>query len=132
MRERVRFSHRLAASNFYPLAAGIPSRERAERMVETLRSHGSIHSWVVHGGGLDDLAQPLAEFPPYFTDRQRDALRTRSAALIAATAPNAMLSLADACSAAKICPAAKANEIPHATEVSLSFTCNTSLFLKCG
>ena len=24
-------------------------------MVETLRSHGSVHAWVVHGGGLDEL-----------------------------------------------------------------------------
>jgi glycogen debranching enzyme len=31
-----RRSRRLAASNFYPLIAGIPSRDRAERMVETL------------------------------------------------------------------------------------------------
>ena len=24
-------------------------------MIETLRTHGSVHAWVVHGGGLDEL-----------------------------------------------------------------------------
>ena len=34
---------------------GVASQSFAERMVETLRTHGSIHAWVVHGGGLDEL-----------------------------------------------------------------------------
>lgn len=34
---------------------GVANAAFAERMVETLRSHGSIHAWVVHGGGLDEL-----------------------------------------------------------------------------
>ena len=35
---------------------GVANASFAERMVETLRSHGSIHSWVVHGSGLDELS----------------------------------------------------------------------------
>jgi anthranilate phosphoribosyltransferase len=34
---------------------GVANASFAERMIETLRSHGSTHSWVVHGGGLDEL-----------------------------------------------------------------------------
>lgn len=34
---------------------GVANAAYAERMVETLRWHGSVHSWVVHGGGLDEL-----------------------------------------------------------------------------
>ena len=34
---------------------GVANAAFAERMVETLRSHGSTHAWVVHGGGLDEL-----------------------------------------------------------------------------
>lgn len=34
---------------------GVANATFAERMVETLRSHGSTHAWVVHGGGLDEL-----------------------------------------------------------------------------
>jgi anthranilate phosphoribosyltransferase len=34
---------------------GVANAAFAERMVETLRTHGSIYSWVVHGGGLDEL-----------------------------------------------------------------------------
>lgn len=34
---------------------GVANASFAERMVETLRGHGSIHAWVVHGGGLDEL-----------------------------------------------------------------------------
>lgn len=34
---------------------GVANVAFAERMVETLRTHGSIHAWVVHGGGLDEL-----------------------------------------------------------------------------
>jgi len=34
---------------------GVANASFAERMVETLRSHGSVHAWVVHGGGLDEL-----------------------------------------------------------------------------
>jgi anthranilate phosphoribosyltransferase len=34
---------------------GVANASFAERMVETLRSHDSIHAWVVHGGGLDEL-----------------------------------------------------------------------------
>jgi anthranilate phosphoribosyltransferase len=34
---------------------GVANAAFAERMVETLRTHGSVHSWVVHGGGLDEL-----------------------------------------------------------------------------
>ncbi len=35
---------------------GVANAAFAERMIETLRSHGSTHSWVVHGGGLDELS----------------------------------------------------------------------------
>jgi anthranilate phosphoribosyltransferase len=34
---------------------GVANASFAERMIETLRHHGSTHSWVVHGGGLDEL-----------------------------------------------------------------------------
>ena len=34
---------------------GVANAAFAERMVETLRTHGSVHAWVVHGGGLDEL-----------------------------------------------------------------------------
>jgi anthranilate phosphoribosyltransferase len=34
---------------------GVANAAFAERMIETLQSHGSVHSWVVHGGGLDEL-----------------------------------------------------------------------------
>ena len=34
---------------------GVANATFAERMVETLRNHGSTHAWVVHGGGLDEL-----------------------------------------------------------------------------
>jgi anthranilate phosphoribosyltransferase len=34
---------------------GVANGSFAERMIETLRNHGSIHAWVVHGGGLDEL-----------------------------------------------------------------------------
>ncbi|NNE11919.1 MAG: anthranilate phosphoribosyltransferase [Ilumatobacter sp.] len=34
---------------------GVANANFAERMVETLRTHGSVHAWVVHGGGLDEL-----------------------------------------------------------------------------
>ncbi len=34
---------------------GVANATFGERMVETLRTHGSVHSWVVHGGGLDEL-----------------------------------------------------------------------------
>ena len=34
---------------------GVANASFAERMIETLRGHGSTHSWVVHGGGLDEL-----------------------------------------------------------------------------
>jgi anthranilate phosphoribosyltransferase len=34
---------------------GVADSSFAERMVETLRNHGSTHAWVVHGGGLDEL-----------------------------------------------------------------------------
>jgi len=34
---------------------GVANASFAERMIETLRSHGSVHAWVVHGGGLDEL-----------------------------------------------------------------------------
>jgi anthranilate phosphoribosyltransferase len=34
---------------------GVANSTFAERMVETLRNHGSTHAWVVHGGGLDEL-----------------------------------------------------------------------------
>ncbi|HUF96774.1 MAG TPA: anthranilate phosphoribosyltransferase [Ilumatobacter sp.] len=35
---------------------GVANRGFAERMVETLKTHGSTHAWVVHGGGLDELS----------------------------------------------------------------------------
>jgi anthranilate phosphoribosyltransferase len=34
---------------------GVANPAVAERMVTTLRAHGSIRSWVVHGQGLDEL-----------------------------------------------------------------------------
>jgi anthranilate phosphoribosyltransferase len=34
---------------------GVANAAFAERMIETLRTHGSVHAWVVHGGGLDEL-----------------------------------------------------------------------------
>jgi len=34
---------------------GVANAGFAERMVETLRTHGSVHAWVVHGRGLDEL-----------------------------------------------------------------------------
>ncbi|MEJ7800252.1 MAG: anthranilate phosphoribosyltransferase [Ilumatobacter sp.] len=34
---------------------GVANAAFAERIVETLRTHGSEHAWVVHGGGLDEL-----------------------------------------------------------------------------
>jgi anthranilate phosphoribosyltransferase len=34
---------------------GVANGAFAERMVETLRHHDSVHAWVVHGGGLDEL-----------------------------------------------------------------------------
>jgi len=34
---------------------GVANPAVAERMVTTLRAHGSIRSWVVNGGGLDEL-----------------------------------------------------------------------------
>src|SRR5688572_13235521 len=35
---------------------GVADPAFAERMVESLRRHGSISSWVVHGNGLDELS----------------------------------------------------------------------------
>lgn len=35
---------------------GVANAAFAERMVETLRLHGSAHAWVVHGQGLDELS----------------------------------------------------------------------------
>jgi anthranilate phosphoribosyltransferase len=35
---------------------GVADLGFAERMLETLRSHGSISAWVVHGDGLDELS----------------------------------------------------------------------------
>lgn len=35
---------------------GVANAAFAERMVETLRLHGSTHAWVVHGDGLDELS----------------------------------------------------------------------------
>lgn len=35
---------------------GVANAGFAERMVETLRTHGSVHAWVVHGNGLDELS----------------------------------------------------------------------------
>lgn len=34
---------------------GVANGAFAERMIETLRHHDSVHAWVVHGGGLDEL-----------------------------------------------------------------------------
>ena len=34
---------------------GVANAAFAERMIETLGTHGSVHAWVVHGGGLDEL-----------------------------------------------------------------------------
>jgi len=39
---------------------GVANAGFAERMVETLRAHGSTHAWVVHGGGLDELSTTCA------------------------------------------------------------------------
>lgn len=35
---------------------GVANAAFAERMIETLRLHGSVHAWVVHGDGLDELS----------------------------------------------------------------------------
>jgi len=35
---------------------GVANAAFAERMVETLKLHGAIHAWVVHGNGLDELS----------------------------------------------------------------------------
>lgn len=35
---------------------GVANAAFAERMAETLKLHGSIHAWVVHGNGLDELS----------------------------------------------------------------------------
>ncbi|MEO6653248.1 MAG: anthranilate phosphoribosyltransferase [Ilumatobacteraceae bacterium] len=34
---------------------GVANAAFAERIIETLLTHGSRHAWVVHGGGLDEL-----------------------------------------------------------------------------
>lgn len=34
---------------------GVANPTVAERMIETLREHGSLSAWVVHGSGLDEL-----------------------------------------------------------------------------
>lgn len=34
---------------------GVANAAFAERMIETLKSHGSDHAWVVHGSGMDEL-----------------------------------------------------------------------------
>ena len=34
---------------------GVADPRFAERMLASLRAHGSTDSWVVHGGGLDEL-----------------------------------------------------------------------------
>jgi anthranilate phosphoribosyltransferase len=34
---------------------GVANASFADRMIDTLRHHGSVHAWVVHGGGLDEL-----------------------------------------------------------------------------
>lgn len=35
---------------------GVADSRFAERMLESLRTHGSTHAWVVHGNGLDELS----------------------------------------------------------------------------
>jgi anthranilate phosphoribosyltransferase len=35
---------------------GVAKTAFAERMIETLKSHGSRRAWVVHGGDLDELS----------------------------------------------------------------------------
>lgn len=35
---------------------GVADPGFADRMIETLAVHGSVHAWVVHGGGLDELS----------------------------------------------------------------------------
>ena len=35
---------------------GVANAAFAERMIDTLRAHGSTHAWVVHGNGLDELS----------------------------------------------------------------------------
>lgn len=35
---------------------GVADAAFAERMIDTLRTHGSVHAWVVHGNGLDELS----------------------------------------------------------------------------
>jgi anthranilate phosphoribosyltransferase len=35
---------------------GVADADFAERMLASLRIHGSVKSWVVHGGGLDELS----------------------------------------------------------------------------
>ena len=51
---------------------GVANSAFAERMIETLKSHGSRRAWVVHGGDLDELST---------TDRsRRDRARPRRGA----------------------------------------------------
>ena len=50
---------------------GVANPAVAERMVTTLRAHGSVRAWVVHGGGLDELTTVGA------VDRARTGRRRR-------------------------------------------------------
>ena len=60
---------------------GVANAAFAERMVETLRTHGSIHAWVVHGGGLDELTTTGPSEVIELRDGEIDHFRVDPAAL---------------------------------------------------
>ena len=65
---------------------GVANAAFAERMVETLRTHGSIHAWVVHGGGLDELTTTGLERGDR-TARRRRSTTSRSTPIALGLAP---------------------------------------------
>lgn len=60
---------------------GVANAAFAERMVETLHSHGSIHAWIVHGGGLDELTTTGPSDVIELRDGEIDHFRVDPAAL---------------------------------------------------
>ena len=60
---------------------GVANAAFAERMIETLRTHGSIHAWVVHGGGLDELTTTGASQVIELRDGEIDHFTVDAAAL---------------------------------------------------
>jgi anthranilate phosphoribosyltransferase len=60
---------------------GVANAAFAERMIETLHTHGSIHAWVVHGGGLDELTTTGPSDVIELRDGEIDHFRVDPAAL---------------------------------------------------